>query len=379
MAEKSREGDVSMNTLLNFGDAPEQREHLWRRLSQRQLVQGDLPAHSVDQNSVRQAWYIRVMLGFSGWLGALFLMAFVGIGFSFVMDSAVASICIGVALCTAAYVLFRSVTNQDFLEQFSLAVSLAGQGFFFFGLIKEFHEDSIALFAAILVLELLLTICMPNFIHRFLTSLAAICAAYFLLQRAGIYGLMNGVLAVSVLALWWSPRLLRQAAFWRPVSYALAIALLCSEGSRFVPSFYWRGTDLAWMKHSWLIGSSLVNIALMFAVILVLRREQLAFSSSHAITALSATLLLCGVSYIAPGLSSALLLMLIAFSFSNRILFGLGLLALLSFLSHYYYQLQVTLLYKSIVLLGLAFILFAIRWLLLRLFPQPELMVEEGV
>ncbi|MFZ6801617.1 DUF4401 domain-containing protein [Undibacterium sp. Di24W] len=368
-----------MNTLLNFGDAPEQREHLWRRLSQRQLVQGDLPVLSVDQNSVSQAWYIRVMLGFAGWLGALFLMAFIGIGFSFVMDSAIASICIGIALCTLSYVLFRSVKNQDFLEQFSLAVSLAGQGFFFFGLIKEFREDSITLYAAILVLELLLTICVPNFIHRFLTSLAAICAAYFLLQRAGIYGQMQGVLAIAVLALWWSPRLLRQAALWRPVSYALAIALVCSEGGRFVQPFYWRGTDLTWMKHGWLIGSSLVSIALMIAVILVLRREQLAFSSSRAIAALSATVLLCGFSYITPGLSSALLLMLIAFSFSNRILLGLGLLALLSFLSHYYYQLQVTLLYKSMVLLGLASSLFAIRWLLLRLFPQAELVVEEGV
>jgi uncharacterized membrane protein len=368
-----------MNTLLNFGDAPEQREHLWRRLSQRQLVQGDLPVLSVDQNSVGQTCYIRVMLGFAGWLGALFLMAFVGIGFSFVMDSAVASICIGIALCTTAYVLFRSVKNQDFLEQFSLAVSLAGQGFFLFGLFKEFREDSVALYAFILALELLLTIFMPSFIHRFLTSLATICAAYFLLERIGIYGQIQGVLAIAVLALWWSPRLLRQAALWRPVSYALAIALLCSEGSRFVHPFYWRGTDVTWMKHSWLIGSSLVNIALMFAVILVLRREQLAFSSSRAIVALSATVLLCGFSYIAPGLSSALLLMLIAFSFLNRILLALGILALLSFLSHYYYQLQVTLLYKSMVLLGLAFILFVIRWLLLRLFPQTEYVAEEGV
>jgi hypothetical protein len=368
-----------MNTLLNFGDAPERREHLWQRLLQQQLVKGDLPAPSTDQNSVSQAWYIRVMLGFAGWLGALFLMAFVGIGFSFVMDSAVASICIGIALCTAAYVLFRSVQQQDFLEQFSLAVSLAGQGFFLFGLFREFREDSVALYAVILVLELLLTIFMPNFIHRFLTSLAAICAAYFLLQRSGVYGLMHGVLAVAVLALWWSPRLLRQAALWRPIAYALAFALLCSEGSRFVQPFNWHGAEWAWMKHSWLVGSSLVNIALMLTVILVLRREQLALNSARGVVALSAGLILCGFSYVAPGLSSALLLMLIAFSFSNRILLGVGLLALLSFLSHYYYQLQVTLLYKSIVLLCLALSLLAIRWLLHRLFPQAELLAREGV
>lgn len=368
-----------MNTLLNFGDAPERREHLWQRLLQQQLVQGDLPALSADQSSVSQAWYIRVMLGFAGWLGALFLMAFVGIGFSFVMDSAVASICIGIALCTVAYVLFRSVKAQDFVEQFSLAVSLAGQGFFVFGVFKEFREDSLVLYAVILVLELMLTIFMPNFIHRFLTSLAAICAAYFLLQRAGFYGLMHGVLALASLTLWWSPRLLREAALWRPIAYALAFALLCSEGSRFVQPFYWRGEELAWIKHSWLIGTSLVNIALMFAVVLVLGREQIALSSARAIAALSAALILCGFNYLAPGLSGALLLILIAFSFSNRILLGLGLFALLSFLSHYYYQLQATLLYKSMVLLGLALLLLATRWLLQYSFPQTELVAEESI
>jgi uncharacterized membrane protein len=58
---------------------------------------------------------------------------------------------------------------------------------------------------------------------------------------------------------------------------------------------------------------------------------------------------------------------------------GVGLLALLSFLSHYYYQLQVTLLYKSMVLLGLALLLLATRWLLQHLFPQTELVTEEGI
>lgn len=367
-----------MNTLLNFSETAEPREHLWQRLLQQQLVQGDVPAPSGDQSSVSQAWYIRVMLGFAGWLGAVFLMAFVGIGFSFVMDSALASICIGLVLCTAAYVLFRAVKQQDFLEQFALAVSLAGQGFFLFGLFREFHSEGIALYSVILVFELLLALVMPNFIHRFLSSLATLCAAYFLLQVAGMYGLMHGLLASALLALWWSPALLRQAGLWRPVAYALAFALLCSEGSRFVRPFYWHGSELAWIKYAWLFGSSLVNIALLAAVALVLRRERLVMHSSIAIAAWGASLALCGFNYVAPGLSSALLLILIAFSFSNRILLGLGLLALLSFLSHYYYQMQVTLFYKSMVLLGLALLLLAIRWCLGRFLPQDAITSGEG-
>ncbi len=367
-----------MNTLLNFSDTSESREHVWQRLLQQKLVQGDLPAPDATQSSINQAWYIRVMLGFAGWFGALFLMAFVGIGFSFVMDSSLASMVIGIALCTAAYVMFRAVKRQDFLEQFALAVSLAGQGFILFGLFKEFRWEDRTLYGVILLLELFLTFLMPNFIHRFLTSLAALCAAYWLLQVAGFYGLMHGVLALAVLALWWSPIMLRHAGLWRPIAYALAFALLCSEGSRFVRPLYWYGSELAWIKYAWLFGSSLVNIAWLSAAVLVLRRQQLALNSPLAIAALCGSLALCGFNYVAPGLSSALLLILIAVSFSNRILLGLGLFALLSFLSHYYYQMQVSLLYKSMVLLSLGTLLLLIRWGLGRFFPQADMTLDEG-
>lgn len=368
-----------MNSLLNFNDGLTPRERLWEQLLQQNIVQGNLPPMSVDQNSVQQAWYIRVMLGFAGWLGALFLMAFVGIGFSFVMDSAVASFSIGVALCTCAYVLFRAVKNQDFVAQFALAVSLAGQGFIVFGLFDKFRSHDTSLYAFLLLIELFLMVCMPNFIHRFLTCLASVCAAYLLLQQVGFVGLLHGVLALAATLLWWSPQLLRQPAFWRPIAYGLALASLFVVGARFASPFYWHASEFLWVKYTWQIGASLVNLALLLALALVLRREQVSLSSGIGVFALLGAGMLCGFSYVAPGLSSAILLICIAFSFSNRILLGVGLLALLSFLSHYYYQLQVSLLYKSIVLLSLAVLLLAVRYLLYRLLPQVDQLTEEGV
>ena len=67
------------------------------------------------------------------------------------------------------------------------------------------------------------------------------------------------------------------------------------------------------------------------------------------------------ISCVAPGIAAALLVLLVGFSRGNRILVGIGLLALGGFLSHYYYQLQTTLLNKSMVLAASGFTLLVAR------------------
>jgi hypothetical protein len=44
------------------------RETLWARLRQASLVDGELP----DPGEARVPWFVRVMMGIAGWIGALF-------------------------------------------------------------------------------------------------------------------------------------------------------------------------------------------------------------------------------------------------------------------------------------------------------------------
>ncbi len=345
---------------------------VWQRLLQAKLVEGEMPV--IDQTqSLTQPWYIRVMLGFSGWLGALFLMGFVGIFMGLAGDHGIVTVCIGAGLCTLAYTLFRVPKNTDFLLQFALAVSLAGQGFFVFGLFQLFRNDGAEVYLVILLFEVVLTVYVSNWIHRFLTSLGAVFAAYFFFQQSAIFGLMHGLVALAVCGLWWSLLLLRRSELLRPVAYALAFALLCTEGGRFVTRILFDANYGWWLLHGWRVGTTLANLALIISTVMVLRRLRFALNSLPAILGLSAAVLFSGFSYVAPGLSSALLLILIAYSFSDRVLLGTGLLGLLSFVSHYYYQLQHSLLYKSIVLFSLGLLLLAARLLLCRLFPESRL------
>jgi hypothetical protein len=74
----------------------------------------------------------------------------------------------------------------------------------------------------------------------------------------------------------------------------------------------------------------------------------------------------------APGIGPAAAVLVIGFANGNRVLAGLGLLALLGYLSHYYYAMQLTLLEKSAVLACTGVALLAVRLALLRYWPATK-------
>ena len=67
----------------------------------------------------------------------------------------------------------------------------------------------------------------------------------------------------------------------------------------------------------------------------------------------------------APGLTTALLVLLLGFAAGNRILLALGIIGLFLFVGHFYYSLHATLLAKS-GMLALTGVLLLGAWLLLR-------------
>jgi hypothetical protein len=138
------------------------REVLWQKMLQQHLVEGDIPQRIELDKPLKQAWYLRVMLGFAGWLGALFLMGFVFLGLASIIDHALVSIVIGLGLCGAAYAIFHFHANKDFMTQFALALSLAGQGFVVVGLFREFGGERPGLFFVLVMFEIALIAVINN-------------------------------------------------------------------------------------------------------------------------------------------------------------------------------------------------------------------------
>jgi len=96
-------------------------EQLWHRLAEAGLVIGE-SAPMADRHS---PWFVRAMLGFAGWLGALFLFGFVGVSLQFILTNPTASLITGASVCAAAAFIFRVSRGKDFAVQFGLAVSFA--------------------------------------------------------------------------------------------------------------------------------------------------------------------------------------------------------------------------------------------------------------
>lgn len=348
-------------------------QQLWQQLQQQGLVTGDMPPAS----EVNSPWYVRVMLGVAGWIGALFLLGFVGAVFEEIIDSTAASLFLGLCTCATAFGIFHWLKESDFGTQFGLAVSLSGQGLVMTGLFNAFDTDTALIGFIIFAFQALLALLIPNAIHRVITSGSAMLALTFTLMSLNIYGFSAGIAAVGFAIIWsheayWAER----GKLWRPIGYGLALALVQIETLNFFATELreiWSHSEPSWLVlHAPMIATALVTLTFLSVVKQQLDKETILLSSPVGKIAMSAALLLGALSFVAQGMATALLILLLGFTSSNRLLMGLGLLALGGFMSHYYYQLQDTLLFKSMVLTISGFVLLSIRFGLQKYFPFDE-------
>lgn len=338
---------------------------LWARLAADGLVDGEMPA--ADRPAA--PWYVRVMLGIAGWIGALFLLGFVGVGFSFVMEDSTSALVAGAVVCGAAFALFRAFDGNDFAEQFGLAVSLAGQGLMIIGLADIFDARGQAIYLAVAAMQAALALLVPNFLHRLLATCGAAIAVALAINAAALHGLSAPILCLGLALVWLEPRIWAAGGgLWRPVGYGLVLALLLVEtfrlfgaGLLFEPAQASRWIAL----HGPLIGRALTAAVLLFVAIALIRREGASPKSPVALAAAGAALVLGLVSLTAPGLASALLILLLGFAAGNRLLTAVGVLSLLGFVTHFYYSLHATLLEKSGILAVTGLCLLA-AWFALR-------------
>ncbi len=341
---------------------PMTSQQVWQQLLREGLVEGEMPAAALPASP----WYVRVMMGVAGWIGALFLLAFVGAGFSFVMKSSSASIILGLLCCGAACGIFRAARHNDFATQFGLAISLAGQTLAALGLLQLFNFNSAAAYFLLFLLEAGLAILLPNYIHRVITSWAAMVALSFALERSGLHGFDAALAATGAVLIWMNPqRWAVNGTLWRPIGYGLVLALLQLDLTLVLRAgFLYGGQNAPWISPA-LLGAIFITL-----VLRLLAHQNTALSSRIGMASLCSVFLVAALSFATPGLTTAWLVLLLGFAIGNRLLMGLGLLALVAFISHYYYQLHHTLLFKSLVLALTGGTLLLMHWALQRLLPS---------
>ncbi len=352
--------------------SPSSVRELWSKLASAGLTVDAMPA--VEE--AHTPWYVRVMLGIAGLIAAMFLLAFVGAGFSFVLENKIASLAVGLMVIAGAYALFRNFPQGDFASMFALAVSIAGQTLVVVGIFGFFDHATIRAtpVALIAVIEALLAVAMPNFIHRAGSAYAAGLAFAYACEASGAYFIAAGVVATVVAWVW-----LNEARFGKhhsivtPIGYGLTLAFVQMEGTALLGHSMAALLGSGTVSRGWpWLGEALILAALVVSVWALLQRAGWVLPERRAVLALIAAAAIGAASFKAPGIAGGLMIALLGFANGNRVLVGLGIAALLFCVSGYYYLLDATLLLKSGVLAVTAVALLAARWLVLNVVMPKE-------
>jgi len=302
-------------------------------------------------------WYVRVLVAAGAWIAALLFILFVFL--AEIVRQPGPMIAFG-AVFLAIAVLLRRTVAAEFATQFSLALSFAAQAVLCAGIFLSSGRDTAAA-AALLAVSVALIALFPDAVHRFLSTLVAAGAlAWLLAKMDSSYAteIAIAVVALAALAVWEAPE--RLGGIWAEVRSPLGHGLVAAVLVANVQDIVGHHRNAAWMSS---IG---ISAAGLFLVVRVLRAQGLVRSRA-GILATGATCALAALTASMPSGQAALFAMLLGFQRRRAAVLGMGVLLFAAVLSRYYYDLELTLLEKSAVLvISGALLLLARRFLLSR-------------
>ena len=329
---------------------------------------GHLPSATVpaiDLERDHSPWYTRVLLGGMGWLGGMLVLGFLGALISGLFDSAVGMSVLALMMFGASVAIYRAAPGNDFATQFALAASICGQALaaVAFGKLVGHADDFTVVAWFIALMQAALVWVMPNFLHRLISTIFAVAALLFATKSGVMNVAVDLAMALGFVALVHFESVLVAAgrrAICEPVLNGIAIGLLVT-GIGYMSLV----GGSSWFPHT---GMSAVAFGIALLAWVWLSAKQLPALSRGA--ALAAAIAFVAVSWRAPGLLASALVLLASFAAGRRALTALALVAMVAYLSAYYYQMSMTLLAKSGVLALTGAVLLVLWWVQRQFFSK---------
>ena len=320
----------------------------WQRLLAASLVEGEAP---LDE---QPHWSSRFLLGIVGWLAALFLLFFLFMAFEGVIREANHALAMGAILMAAALGLNRKAKRSDLWDQFVLALALAADAWLLYGLIDRVDLHSAILWLGLCALSLGIAALFEHWLIRLFHSFAAAILLTLGLACLGLQ-LLALPLVMGALTTCWllAERQPGRHQLYESLTLGLALSLLVL-GRLHHPLWDGGASMLDELGHSrlplWL--NPLLCAALLLGVMVRLKLPLLY------------GLPLVLISALIPGMGAGALVLVLGFYAGSLGLMTLAGLLLLGFGSLYYYDLGLTLMTKSWLLLGSGALLLGARQLL---------------
>ncbi|MCP4342869.1 MAG: DUF4401 domain-containing protein, partial [Desulfobulbaceae bacterium] len=247
----------------------------------------------------------------------------------------------GAMMTSGAFFVLRTPQNE-FVEHLALALSLAGQALAVYAIFQFSTVSENTALLLVTLLQVMLALAMHNYIHRVFSSFFA--AFSFSMFMIGV-GWAFAVSAVLLLLVSWCflnefsyPQQMRKI---RAIGYGLALALIIFKGTA-----VYGNSPLRYIFHinepqlflPW-AGELLTEAVTLYVVVRILLRNGLSLAGHLPLAVLAGTFFIGLVSLKVQGITVGMVIMIIGFAGSNRLLFGAGIMSLLFYISSYYYLL----------------------------------------
>ena len=353
---------------------------IFYKLQQRGLIDANALLETTSDSSQQDnPWFLQALFGFSGLFASLFFVGFLTLLLfeTRVFDSSVGLLLIGLVLSATGFTLFRNERLRDnaFMSSLAFAVSVAGQAYVAFALLNGdlYQPVDVWLF---LMLQGFMTLVMSNRVYRLLSAMITLCCLVYLLSFYRVSEISLGLLALIAIAtnLQRYELLQRVPVKWRAsfadvlsaIAYASAIVLL-GVSVYFIAAEYGGSFDNYGdtFIYNYYLAQGLLTFASLYAAYLIFKRYSVNLLSKSGGLIICAIVVLGIMSVYVSGLLATSLIIVIAMANSQRVLLGLGIFALVSYIFWYYYQLDTSLLVKSGSMLIIGIIMLLTRWLLI--------------
>jgi hypothetical protein len=276
-----------------------------------------------------------------------------------------------------------------FVSQVTLAVHIAGQLLLMIGINILLYEwlgydstinyPTILFSLIIIVIEVILIPFYEDGTFRFLATIVAVMAANTLVYTLNIPATLSILIALlaSGVVITWSDVLPAETQIrYRPILHTVGYGLVFGLFGTIMHELSNNPTVNEYSAHfalyTPLITSLLLLALTLWLEVRLLDNYDIPFSHRSAIVILAITIIVTLPTLTTPGILASILLIVLGYRRRHSILLILAYVFMASFISHYYYSLEVTLLIKSFILMTTGVLFLAGGWSFRRFLPVPE-------
>lgn len=324
---------------------------------------------AAPQSTQETPWFVHVLLGVGAWFAmAMLIIGLLGVD---LIDTPVSCGVTGAVLLAGA-IWLRHTTQSPYAVQQALALVMAGATLVVVAI--GWNADGTAGGIALTVVGSALVFAYPDRIHRVISIMYA-CAGVLLIAYDQHSALLINVSTIGVAGActWVWLRKARSNADWthlerRPLGYGLALGVLILTCPAALDVFE-ATSSLAGQPWLGTIGLGVVMVIMTHTI-----SQELGFSLTHppVVALLVTAAAVLAITSAMPGVAASAILLVLGQHRRDRVLTALGILSGLAFISTFYYEMSITLLNKSFVLMASGVVLVIAAEVLRRLSAKAQ-------